>query len=153
MNGFKSICLVPLMLVGCATTLEYEKKLSDWIGHHVDELYAKFGTPSSTHALPDGGKVVQYEQSRDAEHAPAASGAVAPGKAAHDAVPSNAGALEPGYRLATDLGTTAAPPTPAKTRVVSCTTRYRTDGTGTIRAWSYDGKGCKAREEPVSTPP
>ena len=49
----------------------------------------------------------------------------------------------------------AAPATPAaaantqppNTRVVPCTTRYRTDSTGTIRSWTIDGTGCKAVEE------
>ena len=119
-----SICLV-LSLGGCATTTEYGHKISGWIGHSVDDLYSMLGKPSSSEPQADGGKIVSYERTEVVKAAPDAKAA---------------------QQHAASLPATAATAEPANTRTVSCTTRYKTDSTGVVRSWTFDGEGCKAHE-------
>ena len=143
MKRLSAICVVPFLLSACATVTEYEQKVSGWIGSGVDELYSVLGKPSSTEPQPDGGKIITYEKKEVVNTSPEA--AKPADKKAAPAAPVNAGGA----------GQAAAPAAeaPANTRVVSCTTRYRTDSTGVIRSWTFDGEGCKAHEEPKPQQP
>lgn len=150
MKKIMFIFLMPLILVGCATTMEYGQKLNDWIGHTADELYAKFGKPSSTKTQPDGGKTIQYERSEVVKAPPAST----EGKTAQQPTTADSGATNTSnVQPADQSGTSAAATPPVNTRTVSCTTRYKADSTGVIRTWTIDGSGCKAYEEPYSKHP
>jgi len=160
------IGLLSLALAGCATTAEYGSKVVDytkqvgwwigeggsWIGQKVESLYAKEGTPSSTEAQPDGGKIVEYKSNQTLEKSPDGKEKVIASQ------PTQAPAVQ-ASTAATTSGQQAAVVTPEtksanpNIRVVPCTTRYRTDATGTIKSWTIDGEGCKAVEEaPPSHP-
>jgi hypothetical protein len=142
MKHLISICLLPLLLAGCATTMEYGHKFGNWIGQSVDDLYSKLGTPSSTQPQPDGGKIISYERSEVVKASPESK----------NTQPSNSGNSSAANSSATASDqpvTNTATATPSNTRTISCTTRYRTDSTGVIRSWTFDGNGCKAHEEPA----
>ena len=143
MKRLSAICVVPFLLSACATFTEYEQKVSGWIGSGVDELYSVLGKPSSTETQPDGGKIITYEQKEVVKASPETA-KPADNKAAQ-AVPVNAVSAAPAVAPAAE--------SPANTRIVSCTTRYRTDSTGVIRSWTFDGEGCKAHEEPTPQQP
>ena len=129
-----SACLLPFLLPGCATTTEYGHKIGSWIGHSVDDLYSMLGTPTSTEPQADGGKIVTYEKTEVVRSAPGDK--VAP--------PATPGTTSQAAAAATE---------PANTRTVSCTTRYKTDSTGVVRSWTFDGEGCKAHEAPAPQQP
>lgn len=138
------LCLVAatLMLTACATTQEvgrqivdYGKQAGSWIGQKIESLYSKEGKPSSVEPQADGGKVVEYKTRQTVPAKQGASGESGIGQGASNATTS------------TSDKNSIAP----NTRVIPCTTRYRTDSTGTIRSWTIDGEGCKAVE--VETPP
>jgi hypothetical protein len=125
-----------MFLAACATTTEYAKQAYDygkqatsWVGQKIESLYAKEGTPSAVEPQPDGGKIIEYRKTQTVDAAPVAPPSPTPALTAEKTTP-------PG-----------ASPLPPNTRVVPCTTRYRTDSTGTIRSWTIDGAGCKAVEE------
>lgn len=136
MKHLLPFCLLSLLLAGCATTMEYGHEIGDWIGHTVGDLYAKLGKPDSSEPQPDGGKVVSYERKEVVPAAPDSKAAQQ-----QSAASDNGAAKTP---------STATPP--PNTRIVSCTTRYKTDSTGVIRSWTIDGEGCKAYEEPYAEP-
>jgi hypothetical protein len=54
------IAVVTLGLAGCATTGNYEKILSSWVGSSADSLASSWGPPSETYPLESGGKLVTY---------------------------------------------------------------------------------------------
>ena len=153
------IGLLSRALAGCATTAEYGSKVVDygkqvgswigeggsWIGQKVESLYAKEGTPSATEAQPDGGKIIEYKSNQTLEKTPDGKEKVIASQ------PSQAPAGQTSTAAASGMQATAvapeAKPANPNIRVVPCTTRYRTDATGTIKSWTIDGEGCKAVEE------
>ncbi len=148
MKNAISLLLATLLLAACATTAEYGRQVVDygrqagsWIGQKVESLYATEGEPSSVEAQADGGSIIQYQKGQ-----PTAGPAQAAGKDAQPGAPAmNSGApqAESGAKTATA----------GNAKVVPCTTRYRTDSSGTIRSWTIDGAGCKAVEEETSPHP
>jgi hypothetical protein len=157
------LCFVSLALAGCATTAELGNQVVDytkqvgswigeggsWIGQKVESLYAKEGTPSSTETQSDGGKIVEYKSNQTLEKTP-------DGKEKVIASQPNQVPTAPTVATGGPQAAVAAPETkPANPniRVVPCTTRYRTDATGTIKSWTIDGEGCKAVEEAPPPPP
>lgn len=143
MKYLMPVCLVAsLLLSACATTREYEEKISGWIGHTVDDLYSALGVPTSTQPQPDGGSIVTYERKEVVKAVPESN-------TTQLSVP---GSSNPSNGSSTSQAKTGAATT-ANTRIVSCTTRYKTDSTGVIRSWTFDGNGCKAVEEPAPQKP
>ena len=54
-----------LLLGSCGPSLqerhdEIEKSMKSWVGKSETELVAKWGPPSNTYKLPDGGKELTY---------------------------------------------------------------------------------------------
>lgn len=154
MKNTACICLASFVLASCATTAEYGGKLADygrqagsWIGQKVESLFAKEGPPSSMQPQPDGGTIIQYQRSQRVESAPTTA---VPNPAAMPA-PASPSMTDDGTRTVGSGPQAAAPAAmdakAANVRIVPCTTRYRTDSTGTIRSWTIDGEGCKAVEE------
>lgn len=137
------VCLLPLLLGGCATTKEYGQKVSSWIGHTVDDLYSKLGKPSSTETLTDGGKIVSYERKEVVKD-------VSENKATQPLASNDGGVTKSANRNPNEQISAGKETASTKTRTVSCTTRYKTDNTGVVRSWTIDGNGCKAHEEPYS---
>ena len=138
MKNLVSLIAATLMLVGCATTqeygrqvVEYGKQAGSWIGQKIESLYSIEGKPSSVQPQADGGSVIEY---RTQQTVPTRTG--------------DAGATSATTSAAANQ--TEKNSLPPNTRVVPCTSRYRTDNSGTIRSWTIDGEGCKAIE--VATP-
>ena len=50
------------ILVGCATTGNYEKVLNSWVGVKTDQLISKWGPPHKSFELSNGGLVLEYYQ-------------------------------------------------------------------------------------------
>jgi hypothetical protein len=60
--GLAIVVAVPVLLaVGCAST-----KVTDWTGHHIEEVIKEFGPPARTVATSDGGKMYVWEFHRSA---------------------------------------------------------------------------------------
>ena len=142
MKYILSVILLPLLLAGCATTKEYGQKVGIWIDQSVDDLRAELGVPSSAQPQADGGSIVTYEHKEVF---------MVPAPVQHQAAAEILPAVP---------ATTASPDQPdagvaitAGTRTVSCTTRYKTDSTGVIHSWTFDGEGCKAHEVSKSKVP
>ena len=55
-GGFAISCLLALLLAACATPGPANLKA----GASAEEIKAQMGTPVATHALPDGGKRLEY---------------------------------------------------------------------------------------------
>jgi len=43
-----------ISLTGCATQAKYDRRLGTWVGHSVDELFSRWGYPTSSFAAPNG---------------------------------------------------------------------------------------------------
>ena len=56
------ICLVSLMMIGCATVEKFESNLNSWIGRSESELVARWGIPTATYES-SGTKYVVYRRS------------------------------------------------------------------------------------------
>jgi hypothetical protein len=49
-----------ILFSACASTRNYEDSLVDWEGKPISEVIKKWGTPSTTASLADGGKMYLY---------------------------------------------------------------------------------------------
>lgn len=56
---FVLVLAAAIVTAGCAST-----GVTDWTGHHIDEVIKKFGTPTRVTATPDGGKMYVWETER-----------------------------------------------------------------------------------------
>ena len=56
--------LLVLGMAGCATSEGYQTKVSKWVGTSENELVSRLGAPTEKYALPNGSKVLTYEQRR-----------------------------------------------------------------------------------------
>lgn len=52
-----------LFLSACATTANYEKLLSSWVGHDVNSLVSAWGYPANSFRSPNGNTVYAYSSS------------------------------------------------------------------------------------------
>lgn len=58
------LIILTLMLTGCVTAADVNKKLDSWIGHHIDTVAQYWGAPQGKHTNADGTKVYTYTSSR-----------------------------------------------------------------------------------------
>lgn len=62
------LCAIALgALVGCATSAKYDQKLQQYVGLSETEMVQRFGPPTSTYPMPDGGKVMTYSENMGAQ--------------------------------------------------------------------------------------
>ena len=121
----KLICILPvaLLVTACATTTEYARQAYDYGKQATSWVGQKVESLYAKEGTPS---------------------AVEP-------QPDGGKIIE--YRKTQTVDAAPATPSasantlPPNTRVVPCTTRYKTDNTGTIRSWTIDGAGCRAVEE------
>jgi hypothetical protein len=120
----KIIFLLTLILLGCATTANYEKLLSSWVGSPESALISSWGPPSSVYES-DGTKYLTYSKSN--------SGYI-PGVA-------------PSYQT-TYVGNTAyTTPVGGYAGFAysnNCSTTF-TISNKTITNWRYEGNACRSR--------
>jgi hypothetical protein len=60
---FCPITLLALMLSGCMTTTEMNKRMSSWEGHRISDLIADWGPPSQVIENGQEGKIYCYQSS------------------------------------------------------------------------------------------
>lgn len=120
----KLIFLFALLLSGCATTANYEKILSSWVGSSESSLISSWGPPSSVYES-DGIKYLTYRKS---------SSGYIPGAA-------------PSYQT-TFVGNTAyTTPVGGYSGFAynnNCSTTF-TVNNKTITNWRYEGNACRSR--------
>jgi hypothetical protein len=51
-----------ILLTGCATTANYERILSSWVGADADHLVRSWGPPTRSFPLSNGGQVFVYDR-------------------------------------------------------------------------------------------
>jgi hypothetical protein len=57
--AFVLVLAAAVITAGCAST-----SVTDWTGHHIDEVIKKFGTPARVTPTGDGGKMYVWEYQR-----------------------------------------------------------------------------------------
>jgi hypothetical protein len=119
-------------LTGCATTENYSAILQSWIGAHVDDLVLSWGPPQASFDLSTGGKVLQYEESRNV---------YVPGVSYSTPVTT----YQPGLYGALIPSTTyVQQQTPGENHTYSCKTTFTADKNGVIYDWRWEGNDCTA---------
>ena len=115
--------LIPLSLVACATTANYEKILSTWVGSSEIELIRKWGPPQQSYET-NGKKFITYVRTRNV---------YIPG-------------TNPSYTT-TYIGNTAYTNTVAGTAGqnigMSCKTTFELEN-DRITSWRWEGNDCTA---------
>jgi hypothetical protein len=52
--------LMSMILTGCATTENYKKAVSSWMGADVNRLITSWGPPTSSFEMPNGNKIYSW---------------------------------------------------------------------------------------------
>ena len=117
MKKILEIIILGLLLVGCATSANYTKILSSWVGKTENQLVSSWGPPLGSYVKDDGSKILTYQQSGSYN---------LPGKSVIDSM--------------TGFPTTTSGPTVA----TSCRTRFNISSSGKITSGSWEGNSCKA---------
>lgn len=123
---FKNLSLVLLLclLIGCATTANYEKILNSWMGMSENSLVSSWGPPNNFYES-GGTRYLTYAKSR--------SGYV-PGVA-------------PSYQtsfVGNTAYTTQVGGYPGFIYSANCSTTF-TINNGVITSWRYEGNACRSR--------
>lgn len=117
------------LLTGCATTANYERVLSSWVGSDADQLIRSWGPPSSTFPLSNGGQVFVYSRGRSSTYTTPMQVQQGPGMF---------------------IGNTYYP---GQTTVTggqaynirhSCRTQFEVDSSNRIVSWRWEGNSCVA---------
>lgn len=139
----KMFLVVIPFLMGCATTEGYKRLLNTWTGSHVDRLIQSWGVPRSSFKLSDGGEVLEYADSRQAQWGGFTT--IVPQTTYHTGNASVFGAGGPVYGSYSDTSTTYVQKTsPVYNITLQCITRFTTDASGIIVNWSFRGNNCVA---------
>lgn len=126
------IAMLFFALAGCASTANYEKSLSAWVGADQAKLVATWGAPNSISPAPNGGQVLEFDHAVTAyvpghtynqAHANYANGNVSAGSAGAD------------YSPITTSGHTV-------TEV--CKTKFTLNNTGHVVSYSWEGEACRS---------
>lgn len=122
-NTLLALC-ASVILAGCATTANYEKLLSSWVGHSELELIRAWGSPVGQYES-GGVRFVTYEQRRNV---------FIPG-------------TNPTYQtniIGNTAYTTAVGGSPAYNIPLSCRTTFEIQNER-VTSWRWEGNGCKSR--------
>ena len=65
MKRRKLAFVLAFILAGCGTTANYEKILNSWVGTAADNLVMRWGPPSNSYPLSNGGRVLEYSNQRN----------------------------------------------------------------------------------------
>ena len=136
--------VIPTLLAGCATTANYENLLNTWVGNHVDSLVSSWGPPRSSFQLSDGGKVIEYANSRNIQ---IGGYTTTVPQTTYNSGTANAYGSG-GYAYGSYSGTSTTyvqQTTPVQNIAMQCITRFTIDPQGIITKWSWQGNDCKAR--------
>jgi len=131
------------LLSGCATTANYEKILDTWVGSHVDNLVATWGPPQGSFDLSDGGKVIEYINSRNVQMGGYTY--TTPQTTYHSGNVSTYGYGGSAYGNYYGTSTTyVQEQTPVYNVNLWCKTRFTINSEGIITRWHWEGNNCKA---------
>lgn len=128
------VILSLLFLAGCASTAQYENELTSWVGQSADHLISKWGSPTKTTQLSDGGGVLEYSVLRNFQIGGFSI-----------VIPQTT--LQGGTNNAQESGAAIdQKKTLFKNISMGCVTRITVNPQGVITNWSWQGNACKAKE-------
>jgi len=134
--------ILAVIIAGCATSANYEKVLNTWVGSNADQLVQTWGPPQRTYNLSDGGVVLEYMKSRNAQ-----VGGYSYSQPQTSYYSGTASALGPGGSVygtyAGSSTTMVQKTTPVYNVNLWCKTIFNTDDTGKIIDWKFEGNNCK----------
>lgn len=133
-----------IIVAGCATTANYEKVLSSWVGRHVDHLVSSWGPPYSSYPLSDGGKVLEYTSQRNVQIGGYTY--TTPQTTYHTGSANAYGKGGSAYGTYSGTSTTyVQQQTPIQNITKICKTRFTVSPQGIITNWAWHGNDCKAK--------
>ena len=145
MNKFYSLLVSAAFVTGCATTANYEKVLSSWVGTNVDNLVMKWGPPVSSYPLSNGGRVLEYSNQRNIQLGGLTT--TVPQTTYNTGSASAYGTGGSAYGTYSGTSTTyVQKTTPVQNIAMQCITRFTVDAQGTITNWAWQGNDCRATE-------
>lgn len=125
------------VLSGCAAMRQkreaeaFRARLDSLVGQSGDEVLREFGVPTSTVALSDGSRIIEYNKSQTRT---SGGGSYAAPKT----VFVNPGNGSPGMWV----NTTQQQFTPVTTRVDSCKLLFEVSASGLVKTWKAEGNDC-----------
>jgi len=134
-----------LLLVGCATTENYEKLLNTWIGDSADNLVSSWGPPTSSYPLSNGGKVMEYVRARTVQ---TGGYSYSVPQTTYQSGSTSIYGSGGGYAYGTYSGTSTTnvqKMVPVTTLNYWCKTRFTVDNNNRITTWRWEGNNCRAR--------
>lgn len=108
--------LLGAAVAACASSAEYERAVSVWIGRHADALVAEWGPPQATYTYEDGRRALQYREREVRQTDPVT-------------------ALDP-YSMHNRVIF------PGSVRELVCVTTFETDPGGIVRSLKFSGNAC-----------
>jgi len=136
---------IPLIIVlmGCATTANYEKILTSWVGTHADNLVSSWGPPQGSYTLSDGSAVIEYVQSRNVQGGGYTY--TVPKTTYHYGSASAYGSGGSAYGTYSGYSTTYVnKTTPTYNIHKTCKTTFNVNSQGIITSWRWRGNACRA---------
>lgn len=153
MKNVKLIFLFALLLVGCATSANYEKLLQSWVGSSADNLVMRWGPPANSYPLSNGGKVLEYSNQRNIQLGGYTTTVPQTTYTSGTANVYGTGGSANGTYLGTST-TYVQKTTPVQNIAMQCITRFTVNAQGSITNWAWQGNDCKAitptADEPAS---
>ena len=148
----KAISLLVLLLVGCATSANYEKVLQSWVGSSADNLVMRWGPPASSYQLSSGGRVLEYSNQRNIQLGGYTTTVPQTTYTSGTANVYGTGGSANGTYSGTST-TYVQQTTPVQNIAMQCITRFTVNAQGTITNWAWQGNDCKAMNPKTDEPP
>lgn len=140
-RAFLKYAAICFLLTGCATQAKYAAKVQTWVGHHTDTLISQWGPPTTSTALSNGGKVLEYDRSHTVHtgggtyYLPMTNY----GSGTVNAYGSDGTASANYSGSVTQQMPMYVPPS---TKINWCKTRFTTNAQSVIINWSIEGNNC-----------
>lgn len=143
MNKLKAIVLLALLLAGCATSANYSKLLQSWVGSSGDNLVMRWGPPTRSYPLSNGGKVLEYSYQRNIQIGGYTT--TVPQTTYNSGTANVHGIRGSSYGTYSGSSTTyVQQTTPIQNIAMRCVTRFTINAQGTITNWTWQGNDCKS---------
>lgn len=145
MNFTKFAVVLSVFLAACATTANYEKVLSSWVGSNVDNLIMKWGPPANSYPLSNGSRVLEYSNQRNIQMGGYTT--TVPQTTYSSGTANVYGSGGSAYGNYSGTSTTyVQKTTPIQNIAMQCITRFTINAQGMITNWAWQGNDCKAME-------
>ena len=143
MKSQKTLAVLLVFLSGCATTANYEKMLNSWVGSNVDNLVMRWGPPTNSYPLTNGGKVLEYDRHRNVQIGGYTT--TVPQTTYNSGTANVYGTGGSAYGTYSGTSTTyVQQTTPIENIHMQCITRFTINAQGTITNWAWQGNDCRA---------